>query len=242
MKRNNKKAKLIETKPLPETNHNHDNDDDDDSRQQMELLKNIISNELANHNELNDQARLIKTLCTRLHQALQNNEEIRKSEMVITQELQDMKQEMQQFTTTMMMNGTKSRPSTTINSNHSNNDESSLELCRKQILNQSSFLSQIDYNHIDMTNLDDQCDHDQKQQQPNNVHQILIEQIRILEKKMEIERHSYMEENERLNIVIDEKQKLIDNLLLNNNDDHHHNHHVMNNKKISDLNINPIQG
>ncbi|OTF74829.1 hypothetical protein BLA29_010014, partial [Euroglyphus maynei] len=104
LKRNNKKAKLIETKPLPETNHNHDNDDDDDSRQQMELLKNIISNELANHNELNDQARLIKTLCTRLHQALQNNEEIRKSEMVITQELQDMKQEMQQFTTTMMMN------------------------------------------------------------------------------------------------------------------------------------------
>ena len=205
------------------------NDNNDDSKQQMDLLENIISNELSNHNELYDRNHLIKKLCKRLHQALQNNEEIRKSEMVINQELQDMKHEMQQFTTMMMISSSKSRPSTTTttNSNTSldaNNDESSLELCRKQILNQSSFLSQMDYNHIDLTtnanndkiDCNDQSQPEQ-QQQPNV--QMLIEQIRMLEKKIEIERHSYLEENERLNLVIDEKQKFIDDLLLNDDED-----------------------
>lgn len=219
------------------------NNDNDDSKQQMDLLENIISNELSNHNELYDRNHLIKKLCKRLHQALQNNEEIRKSEMVINQELQDMKHEMQQFTTMMMISSTKSqqRPSTTTtNSNTSldvNNDESSLELCRKQILNQSSFLSQMDYNHIDLTNVNNKIDcNDQQQpeqqQQPNV--QMLIEQIRMLEKKIEIERHSYLEENERLNLVIDEKQKFIDDLLLNNDEDNGKTLMTTKNKSICD--------
>nr|XP_027200506.1 A-kinase anchor protein 9-like isoform X3 [Dermatophagoides pteronyssinus] len=213
LKRNQKSTSMVES-----------NDNNDDSKQQMDLLENIISNELSNHDELYDRNELIKKLCKRLHQALQNNEEIRKSEMVINQELQDMKHEMQQFTTMMMISSTKSqRPSTNSNTSlDANNDESSLELCRKQILNQSSFLSQMDYNHIDLTNANndkiDCNDQPQPEQQQPNV-QMLIEQIRMLEKKIEIERHSYLEENERLNLVIDEKQKFIDDLLLNNDED-----------------------
>nr|XP_046908287.1 A-kinase anchor protein 9-like isoform X3 [Dermatophagoides farinae] len=254
LKRNKKAPPSPDTKSKIEPNL-------DDSRQQMELLQNIISNELANHEELNDRNRLIKTLCTRLHQALQNNEEIRKSEMAITQQLQDMKHEMQQFSTMMLTTTTTKSRAATINTNSSNisvdnkNDdaeESSLELCRKQILNQSSFLSQIDYNHIDMSNSAFDCDkisnhnhhhhhhdNDQQQQQPNV--QMLIDQIRMLEKKIEMERHSYLEENERLNIVIDEKQKLIDDLLLNSDEQMP----MLMNKKICDVVVdpnNPLQG
>ncbi|KAI7685847.1 Pericentrin [Sarcoptes scabiei] len=225
---------------------------------QMRLLKQIIASELVNHKELNHRDELIKKLCQNLFIALKNNEEIKKSECIIANELKDMKNEMQQFSDLMIRkcNDQKNKTSNQIESNGStkqvnidsecqtdfnhNEDESSLELCRKQILCQSSFLSQFDYNHIDMTK-NDECDKslmhfknlngfshlidqdDQKIENQNDVSnqsigetttnvQMLINQIRALEEKIQIERQSYLEENEKLNHIIDEKQKQIKDL------------------------------
>lgn len=224
----------------------------------MRLLKQIIASELVNHKELNHRDELIKKLCQNLFIALKNNEEIKKSECIIANELKDMKNEMQQFSDLMIRkcNDQKNKTSNQIESNGStkqvnidsecqtdfnhNEDESSLELCRKQILCQSSFLSQFDYNHIDMTK-NDECDKslmhfknlngfshlidqdDQKIENQNDVSnqsigetttnvQMLINQIRALEEKIQIERQSYLEENEKLNHIIDEKQKQIKDL------------------------------
>lgn len=211
-------------------------DNNDISNDGMEsFIRNIITTELDDfHEKLANRDELVKKLCHRLHLALKNNNAIKKSELTIAKELQEMKNELQQFST--YVNQCKNDSTLNkINQTNNNNslqffvdDESSLELCRKQILNQSSFLSQIDYNHIDSMNNsacdklsfslpnNDNQDFQKTKNNPNhdktentNV-QLLIEQIKTLENKIHTERESYLEENERLNSVIDEKQKIID--------------------------------
>lgn len=200
-------------------------ENNDTSNDGMEsFIRNIIATELDDfHEKLVNRDELVKKLCHRLHLALKNNNAIRKSELTIAKELQDMKNEIQQFSTYV----SKCKNDSNKNNNSLQffvDEESSLELCRKQILNQSSFLSQIDYNHIDSMN-NSACDklsfslqNNDKQKLNNNDDaktedtnvQLLIEQIKTLENKIHTERESYLEENERLNSVIDEKQKIID--------------------------------
>ena len=189
----------------------------------MEILRGIIVNELNNHQDLSRRDELIIRLCHQLSRALQNHAEMKKSENQIGADLEDMKEQMQQFS--FLVHKYKDSIQSTKDVKHSlcqtdqslsliNFDES-LEVFRRQEPMLSNSLSKVFYeNNKDFSN---KCDaavmtNGISENSNVNIDKMLIDQMRELEEKFHSERQSYLAENDRLNMVIEENHKTIDEL------------------------------
>lgn len=181
---------------------------------QMDLLRTVIVNELNNYPDLKRRDELIVRLCQQLQCALVNQSEVEKSENLIDTDLKEIKQQMRQFSTLVhkYKDSIQCSPNKDVRHSLCQTDQSlglinlddSMEIFRRQ---------EAPGVNLSLTGPDNVFKCDSSNGRPSvAVDKMLIEQMKELEEKFQCERQSYLSENDRLNLVIEENHKTIDEL------------------------------
>lgn len=207
--------------PLPSNNTSSDT--------RMDFVREVVVNVFNSYpstSVLTNQEELVKILSHRLCLSMQSYHQTVKDADAYAQKFDDMKDEVKQLTAIINRNNAKhkkrssSSASCQTESDHLNE---SIEVCRRQEMNRvSDQMFSVEDNHkylLNSTNkslLSNGRQLDKKLSECDNIESVdkrmLLDQIKQLQENFQSERQSYLSENERLNSIVEENIKLIDEL------------------------------
>lgn len=186
-------------------------------------LENIVMNVLSSSQPNGDQELRSKEIIKRLYQRLcHERQEVKHSESLASEKLENIRQQMKDLTSQIAHKHKAVKSSecqTDLPTSPSLNLEASFENCRRQMHNHSSSVSTMT-----LDNLADQQQHSKSSTVAVDngnfalddcdpkFKKMLLDQIKLHEEKIHTERLSYIAENERLNGIIDEKLRIVDEL------------------------------
>lgn len=189
---------------------------------EIEVLESIVLNELSKHNDIKKRDAIIRKLFSRLHRELQDKEDLRKSEELIVEELKDFTHQVKHMTFAALVAKDKSNVNsncTTANNPNINKKCSecqtdfsptindSIETCRRMVVDNETNDFNI-HNKLLTTTINLVNENDGNP----NFDKILLEQIKQHENTIQSERQSYIDEIQRLNRIVEDKNNDIHNL------------------------------